>query len=233
RPAPLAGLRRKAGTLQLQLRDDLRCVSRSSGRRSVRLAAAGLDGAHGGDLRGPAGDRVRALPRVSKRSHDRRQGLLEPALPASAGRGPVQAVPGRTRLRRRAGRGLLALLRRVRRGLGRNGPLGRLLRHKEEAGPGKLTVASVQSSAGVNMPATIGRTVALRVLPSRWAEGDTPDLAGGPAFPVAAAQPADGESALVFPAGYVPGHSAAILDLYEQMRVLVRGDVPVLFLGET
>ena len=83
------------------------------------------------------------------------------------------------------------------------------------------------------MPATIGRTVALRVLPSRWAEGDTPDLAGGPAFPVAAAQPADGESALVFPDGYVPGHSAAILDLYEQMRVLVRGDVPVLFLGET
>jgi two-component system response regulator HupR/HoxA len=42
-----------------------------------------------------------------------------------------------------------------------------------------------------------------------------------------------GESPLVFPDGYVPGHSAAILDLYAEMRALVQGDIPVLLLGET
>jgi len=67
------------------------------------------------------------------------------------------------------------------------------------------------------MQAAIGRAVALRVLPSRWApvEGDTP------------------EDVLAFAEGYVPGHSPAILDLYEQMRALVQGDVPVLLRGET
>ena len=42
-----------------------------------------------------------------------------------------------------------------------------------------------------------------------------------------------GETALIFPDGYVPGHSAAILDLYAEMRALVQGDIPVLLLGET
>jgi transcriptional regulator with PAS, ATPase and Fis domain len=67
------------------------------------------------------------------------------------------------------------------------------------------------------MQATIGRAVALRVLPSRWApaEGDEP------------------EDVLAFPEGYFPGHSPAILELYEQMRALVQGDVPVLLRGET
>jgi transcriptional regulator with PAS, ATPase and Fis domain len=58
----------------------------------------------------------------------------------------------------------------------------------------------------------------LKVLPSRWA---------GPA---GAPKP---EPALVFPEGYVPGHSAAIVELYAQTRALVQGDVPVLLLGET
>jgi DNA-binding NtrC family response regulator len=68
------------------------------------------------------------------------------------------------------------------------------------------------------MQATTGRAVALRVLPSRWtglAEGEEPD------------------ELLAFPEGYVPGHSPAILELYEQMRALVQGDVPVLLGGET
>ena len=67
------------------------------------------------------------------------------------------------------------------------------------------------------MQATIGRAVALRVLPPRWApvEGDAP------------------EDVLAFAEGYVPGHSPAILELYEQMRALVQGDVPVLLRGET
>ncbi len=42
-----------------------------------------------------------------------------------------------------------------------------------------------------------------------------------------------GESALVFPEGYVAGHSPAIQGLYTELRALLRGDVPVLLLGET
>jgi transcriptional regulator with PAS, ATPase and Fis domain len=38
---------------------------------------------------------------------------------------------------------------------------------------------------------------------------------------------------LVFPAGYLPGHSEAILDLYAEMRALVRASVPLLLVGET
>jgi len=38
---------------------------------------------------------------------------------------------------------------------------------------------------------------------------------------------------LVFPSGYTPGHSAAIRKVYAQMRSLLRGDIPVLLLGET
>jgi transcriptional regulator with GAF, ATPase, and Fis domain len=38
---------------------------------------------------------------------------------------------------------------------------------------------------------------------------------------------------LVFPKGYIPGRSPAILALYGQIQALLRGDVPVLFLGET
>ena len=46
-------------------------------------------------------------------------------------------------------------------------------------------------------------------------------------------RPARDEGSLVFPEGYVPGRSAAILDLYAQLRALLPGDVPVLLLGET
>jgi DNA-binding NtrC family response regulator len=42
-----------------------------------------------------------------------------------------------------------------------------------------------------------------------------------------------GPCPLVFPEGYVPGHSAAMVALYAQMRALVRADVPLLLLGET
>jgi two-component system, NtrC family, response regulator HupR/HoxA len=58
----------------------------------------------------------------------------------------------------------------------------------------------------------------LKVLPSRWA---------GPA------EVARAEASLVFPEGYVPGHSAAIVELYAQTRALLQGDVPVLLRGET
>src|SRR5437867_4916580 len=68
------------------------------------------------------------------------------------------------------------------------------------------------------MQATVGRAVALRVLPSRWADP---------------AQADEADEVLRFPEGYIPGHSAAILELYEQLRALVQGDVPVLLLGET
>jgi len=118
-------------------------------RRSVRLAAAGVDGAHGRDLRGPAGDRFREVSRsanghtiIVKGFSNRptngswswiRRGSARPAGTAEG----------------ELGRGLLALLRRVRGRLGRNGPLGRLLRNKEEADPGKLTVCVRQSQNGL------------------------------------------------------------------------------------
>ena len=38
---------------------------------------------------------------------------------------------------------------------------------------------------------------------------------------------------LSFPAGYVPGRSRAILGVYEQLGMLVRGDIPLLITGET
>jgi transcriptional regulator with PAS, ATPase and Fis domain len=86
------------------------------------------------------------------------------------------------------------------------------------------------------MATTTGRPVALRVLPSRWAglsNVDLPELAGALALSAPAPRPEPGETALVFPEGYVPGHSAAMQELYAQMRAIARGDVPVLFLGET
>jgi DNA-binding NtrC family response regulator len=45
------------------------------------------------------------------------------------------------------------------------------------------------------------------------------------------AQP--GARSLVFPEGYVPGDSTAMTSLYEQMKSLLQGDLPVLLLGET
>jgi transcriptional regulator with PAS, ATPase and Fis domain len=42
-----------------------------------------------------------------------------------------------------------------------------------------------------------------------------------------------GETHLVFPDGYLPGHSAVIQALYAEMSALVRADIPVLILGET
>ena len=85
------------------------------------------------------------------------------------------------------------------------------------------------------MATTSGRPVALRVLPSRWAglaDRRQPDLAGALALS-GATRTDESESGLVFPQGYIPGHSTAILELYAQMRALVRGDVPVLLMGET
>jgi transcriptional regulator with PAS, ATPase and Fis domain len=86
------------------------------------------------------------------------------------------------------------------------------------------------------MATTSGRPVALRVLPSRWAglaDRPQPDLAGALALSGTIQQPEDGGSALVFPDGYVAGHSAAIAELYTQIQAVVLGDVPVLLLGET
>lgn len=51
-------------------------------------------------------------------------------------------------------------------------------------------------------------------------------------FPVAA-EAAVGLPDLTYPGGYVPGRSRAILGVYEQLRMLVRGDLPVLITGET
>jgi len=42
-----------------------------------------------------------------------------------------------------------------------------------------------------------------------------------------------GPHSLVFPEGYIPGHSPAMHRLHEQMRALLAGDAPVLLLGET
>jgi two-component system response regulator AtoC len=46
-------------------------------------------------------------------------------------------------------------------------------------------------------------------------------------------RPAKDQGSLVFPEGYIPEHSPAILRLHEQMRSLVAGGAPVLLLGET
>ena len=52
--------------------------------------------------------------------------------------------------------------------------------------------------------------------------------------PTVSRQPrAAGSGMLVFPEGYVPGESAAMLRLHEQMLPLLKGDAPVLLLGET
>src|SRR6185503_8432581 len=58
-----------------------------------------------------------------------------------------------------------------------------------------------------------GRAVPFNLVPSRWADHEA--------------------DSLVFAEGYIPGHAPAMQELYEQMRALLRGDVPVLFLGET
>jgi DNA-binding NtrC family response regulator len=42
-----------------------------------------------------------------------------------------------------------------------------------------------------------------------------------------------GPSPLVFPRGYLPGHSQPMASLYAQMRAVVTADMPVLFVGET
>jgi transcriptional regulator of acetoin/glycerol metabolism len=84
------------------------------------------------------------------------------------------------------------------------------------------------------MPLTIGRAASLRMVPARWVEpGPEHDLTSPRALPRPGGQQAQGGSPLVFPDGYLPGHSAAILNLYAEMGALVRGDVPVLLLGET
>jgi DNA-binding NtrC family response regulator len=84
------------------------------------------------------------------------------------------------------------------------------------------------------MPLTIGRAASLRMVPAKWVEpGPAHDLTSPRALPRPGAQHARGGSPLVFPDGYLPGHSAAILNLYAEMGALVRGDVPVLLLGET
>ena len=74
------------------------------------------------------------------------------------------------------------------------------------------------------MPLTIGRAASLRMVPAKWVE---PGPAHDPTSPRALPRPggphARGGSPLVFPDGYLPGHSAAILNLYAEMGALVRG----------
>jgi DNA-binding NtrC family response regulator len=55
----------------------------------------------------------------------------------------------------------------------------------------------------------------------------------GPRPPAREAVPTSRAADLVFPEGYVAGDSPAMRALYAQMRPLVRGDLPVLLLGET
>jgi len=59
----------------------------------------------------------------------------------------------------------------------------------------------------------LGRAVPFSVLTSRWAGPES--------------------DSLVFAEGYIPGHAPAMQELYGQMRALLWGDMPVLFLGET
>jgi len=128
-------------------------------------------------------------------------------------------------------------------------------------GSGRLTLEDAQSRNGTfaGAEAVHGRRpvapgdelrfgpVALRLeqVPSQDAELAI-DLAGAPppapapllgdtavvAGPEAVA-PRPSSHGLVFPDGYVPGGSAAIASLYEQLRPLVQSDLPVLVLGET
>jgi transcriptional regulator with PAS, ATPase and Fis domain len=50
---------------------------------------------------------------------------------------------------------------------------------------------------------------------------------------LAPSMPHRAEGPLVFPEGYVRGHTPVMLELYAQMRALGHGDMPVLLLGET
>jgi two-component system, NtrC family, response regulator HupR/HoxA len=79
----------------------------------------------------------------------------------------------------------------------------------------------------------LGRAVPTTVVPFRTVAAFGAVDVESRSLPGAGERHARGESPLVFPDGYLPGHSAAILNLYAEMGALVRGDVPVLLLGET
>ena len=65
RQAPLARLRREARAVQLRVRDHLRRAARTARTtKRARRTPLGWTDAHGRDLRGPAGDRILALPRL-------------------------------------------------------------------------------------------------------------------------------------------------------------------------
>jgi transcriptional regulator with PAS, ATPase and Fis domain len=74
-------------------------------------------------------------------------------------------------------------------------------------------------------------SAAISVVPFRTAARGALD-APTPSFPRTGA-PAPNEHVLAFPDGYVPGHSAAIQDLYAEMRAVAAGNIPLLLLGET
>jgi DNA-binding NtrC family response regulator len=73
----------------------------------------------------------------------------------------------------------------------------------------------------------------LRVLLALLARFTGPDGPLGPRPGRAADLPRSPTAELAFPEGYIPGQSAPMMSLYGQMRPLLRGDLPVLLLGET
>jgi DNA-binding NtrC family response regulator len=119
-----------------------------------------------------------------------------------------------------------------------------LLAHGPSAPGEAASFAEAPLPRGMVMAASAGQRFALVV----WGGGSVP-VAGAErliqaillfayrlhtrAVPRTAERAARGEGPLVFPEGYVRGHSPAILELYAHMRALGQGDVPVLLLGET
>src|SRR5262249_3881454 len=252
RRAAVAGVRGEAGSVHVRLPDDVRRHARAAGRRFLRGPAAPLDLSGGRDLRGAAGHRGAASPGVGRGAHGGGAGLLDAAGPSRPrARRWEELAPG-PGVRGGAGRGPVALLRGVRRGVGGDGALGGLLRDPEEvAGAGKGGRASVQSTEAPHHEAPrIGLAVSATPVVSppklgRWqalefAERGAlalEDRVGGRRTPLELVSPrASGglaERALAFPEGYSPGRSEAVRGLCAEMAPLVGGDLPVLLVGET
>src|SRR4029077_8515689 len=58
-------------------------------------------------------------------------------------------------------------------------------------------------------------------------------LRPGRIAPLEVVPPRSVEPTLDFPEGYIPGHAAAMVAVYAQVRPLLQGDAPALLLGET
>ena len=78
---------------------------------------------------------------------------------------------------------------------------------------------------------SLGPSTAVTVVPFRAAARGRVDDPSRSLAATGARSPSD--RVLAFPDGYVPGHSAAIQDLYAEMGAVARGDIPLLLRGET